>query len=152
MFPPPALIISLTNSFRYATVSLSMKSLFTHLFWIGLFGFFGSLSRFLLSKGIGRLVWAFPLGTFVVNVIGSLILGFMMYSVLAGKEISPLVRDAIGIGFLGAFTTMSTFSFETFRLLEQGEMVFAFINIIINVGACLFAIYIGKTIAYLAIG
>jgi CrcB protein len=66
----------------------------------------------------------FPWGTFMVNVLGSILLGAVLEGALRGT-ISPEVRLAVGTGFLGAFTTFSTFSVETVRLIEAGRYLAA---------------------------
>ncbi len=112
--------------------------------YIGLGGFLGAISRFLVSKYAGILFTSIPLGTFLVNFIGTFVLGFINYSVLAGKNVSPDVRGFATIGFIGAFTTMSTFSYETFRLFELGEYTMFGLNLFINVGFCLTAVYLSR--------
>ena len=89
--------------------------------YIGLGGFFGSIARFLTAKFVNNFFPNFPFGTLIVNVAGSFVLGFLLYSVAFGKNISSDLRDMAAIGFIGAFTTMSTFAYESFRLGELGE-------------------------------
>ncbi len=117
------------------------------LLYIGLGGFLGAISRYIISKNINQLVSSFPLGTLVVNFTGSFILGFLLYSVSLGKNISSDIRDFIAIGFIGAFTTMSTFAYESFRLLELSEWMFFALNIFFNLILCLIAIYAGKELS-----
>jgi len=117
------------------------------LFAIGLGGFLGAIARYGLSRCVDQYVSQFPLGTLSVNVIGSLILGFIGYSIIYGKNISPELRGFISIGFIGAFTTMSTFAFETTRLWDVGHHWISMVNIAANVFLCLLAIVVGKVIA-----
>lgn len=114
---------------------------------IGLGGFLGAIARYGLSRYIGQYVSQFPLGTLSVNVIGSLILGFVGYSIVYGKNISPELRGFISIGFIGAFTTMSTCAFETVRLWDVGNHWISIVNIATNIFLCLLAIVVGKGIA-----
>jgi CrcB protein len=116
---------------------------------IGLGGFLGAISRFMVAKYTADMFGPFPLGTLLVNVTGSFLLAFISYSVLNGKDISPEVRSFINIGFIGAYTTMSTFSFETMRFLDKGEYGFFALNIILNLGLCLGAIVLGRYAALL---
>ena len=115
--------------------------------YIGIGGFLGAISRFLLAKFINNYFTSFPLGTLIVNVSGSFLLGFIIYSVLDGRNVSPEVRDFSTIGFLGAFTTMSTFAYESFRLVELSEYMYFGLNIFLNVFLCLLAVYLGKELA-----
>lgn len=119
------------------------------LLFIGAGGFIGTIMRFLLSKFISNYFPSFPAGTLIVNFTGSLVLGFLMYSFTFGKSIDPNFRIFMSIGVLGAFTTMSTFAYESFRLLELKEVFYFSLNIFLNVFLCILAIYIGKEISLL---
>ena len=117
--------------------------------YIGVGGFIGAVSRFLLSRYIGNLLPSFPAGTLAVNVIGSFVLGFIIYSVSAGKNISPELRDFITIGVLGGFTTMSAFAYESFRLFELNQFLLFALNIFFNIILCLAAVFTGRELALL---
>jgi len=117
--------------------------------YIGLGGFLGSVARYLVAKYINNYFSNFPLGTLFVNVTGSFLLGFIVYSFLTGKNISPEFRDFSTIGFIGAYTTMSTFAYESFRLMELSETMFFVFNVVLNVALCLLAVYFGKELAVL---
>lgn len=118
-----------------------------HILYIGFGGFIGAVSRFLISRYLNNLLPAFPLGTLAVNVLGSFVLGFIMYSVSAGRNISPELRDFIAIGIIGGFTTMSSFAYESFRLLELTQVIYFALNIALNIILCIGAIYAGKELA-----
>ncbi|MBZ0204326.1 MAG: fluoride efflux transporter CrcB [Ignavibacteria bacterium] len=118
-----------------------------HLIYIGLGGFIGAVSRYAVSRFIGGLFPAFPFGTLTVNILGSFVLGFIVYSVSLGRNISPDMRDFITIGVLGGFTTMSTFAYESFRLFELNQMTFFVLNMVLNLVLCIAAIYAGKELA-----
>jgi len=120
-----------------------------HILYIGIGGFCGAVSRYLVSKYLSNLIASFPLGTLAVNVSGSFVLGFIMYSIGSGRTMPTNLRDMITIGFIGAFTTMSTFSYETFRLTELNEFFFAFLNLFLNLLLCFGAIYFAKELAIL---
>lgn len=115
--------------------------------YIGIGGFIGTVSRYLLARWVNNLLPAFPLGTLAVNILGSFLLGFIMYSVSAGRNISPELRDFITIGILGGFTTMSAFAYESFRLAELSQAILFALNIALNVILCIAAVYAGKELA-----
>lgn len=117
--------------------------------YIGVGGFIGAVSRFLVSRYMNNLLPTFPLGTLTVNIIGSFILGFIVYSVSLGKSISPDMRDFITIGILGGFTTMSSFAYESFRLMELNQLLLFSLNLALNLVLCIAAVYAGKELAVL---
>jgi CrcB protein len=85
-------------------------------------GVAGTLARFWLQGAVQRFApGGFPLGTFTVNVLGSLVLGFLMKLALGSQAVGPEGRAALGIGFCGAFTTFSTLVYETVTLIEDGR-------------------------------
>jgi CrcB protein len=88
----------------------------------------------------------FPWGTLTVNVVGSLLLGFLLGGAAAGG-VSPAVVAAGGAGFCGALTTYSTFGYETVRLAEGGSVLYGFGNAMISLAAGLGAAWLGLTIA-----
>src|SRR5215212_6483879 len=93
------------------------------LWYVALGSAVGGVSRFLLGTLIQqRAGTLFPVGTLVINVTGSLILGFVLRYALATPEVSPQVRALLTTGFCGGYTTFSTFSFETMTLAEGGEL------------------------------
>lgn len=108
------------------------------LVYIGLFGALGCLARYFVSGWTYALTgrWL-PFGTLAVNVIGSFLLGLVMEGTLRSTLLSPEVRMGITTGFMGGFTTFSTFSYETARLLEEGSLLQAGANILLNVLICL---------------
>jgi fluoride exporter len=120
-----------------------------HVIYIGLGGFIGAVSRYLVSRYLSNILPSFPLGTLAVNILGSFLLGFIVYSLSQGKTISPDMRDFITIGIIGGFTTMSTFAYESFRLAELNQMIFFALNIALNIILCIAAIYAGKELAVL---
>lgn len=126
--------------------------LIKQLLYIGIGGFFGSAARFLVSRMASNITSSFPLGTMIVNVLGSFMLAFILYSVIQGKDVSPEFRSFSAIGFLGAFTTMSTFSYETVRLFEMYNNYFGVLNVILTVGLCIGAIFAGRSLAIILFG
>ena len=117
--------------------------------YIGVGGFIGAVSRFLVSRYMNNLLPTFPLGTLTVNIVGSFVLGFIVYSVSLGKSISPDMRDFITIGILGGFTTMSSFAYESFRLMELNQLLLFSLNLALNLILCIVAVYAGKELAVL---
>jgi len=119
------------------------------LLYIGLGGFLGSIARFLVAKYFNSYTNIFPFGTLIVNITGSLLLGFILYSVAHGRNVPTELRDFMAIGFIGAYTTMSTFAYESFRLAELNEILFFALNLFLNIFLCLLAVYFGKELALL---
>ncbi len=114
---------------------------------IALGGAFGASFRFYLSQLI--LNWlgkGFPFATLAVNISGSLIMGALYGLIEQGVIEVSVYRTLIGIGFLGAFTTFSTFSLDTLLLIQQGDVLKATVNILLNVSLCIFAAALGMFI------
>ena len=89
---------------------------------IGLAGLVGTMSRYWLSGLIARRYGeAFPLGTIVVNLAGCLLVGFLFYVLHERIVVSHTARTVVFVGFLGGFTTFSSFALQTFALLQDGE-------------------------------
>ena len=107
-------------------------------------GAFGCLTRYLVSgwvyAALGR---SFPYGTFVVNILGAFIIGLLMEFGIRSALIPPTLRMGITVGFLGGLTTFSTFSYETFRLLEEGDFITASVNVSLSVLVCLLFTWMG---------
>ncbi|EPD13374.1 CrcB protein [Cycloclasticus pugetii] len=125
-----------------------MVNLMAQLLAIAAGGSVGAVMRFIVSTGIyswlGR---GFPYGTLVVNVIGSLLMGLLYELFLQRLSVSPEVRAVLLVGFLGAFTTFSTFSIETINLIEQGYVIKAIVNVLASVILCVLAAWVGLLIA-----
>lgn len=90
---------------------------------------------------------SFPYGTLTVNVIGSFILGIIIFVVDSRQMINYQTKIFLTIGFCGGFTTFSTFSLETINLLRHSEYFYAFLNIMLNVILCLSAVFIASLFA-----
>lgn len=103
--------------------------------------------RYGASLGVYSIVGrSFPYGTLFVNVVGSLLMGYLSVVMLDRMNISPEWRAAILVGVLGSFTTFSTFSIETLNLIEQGDMMRALLNIASSVLICLAAVWLGVSL------
>lgn len=111
---------------------------------IAIGGAVGSVLRFMVSTNVHRLMGKdFPYGTLTVNVLGSLLMGFL-FIMLVERQISSVeLRSGILFGLLGAFTTFSSFSFETLALMESGDWAKALVNVFVSVSVCLLATWIG---------
>ena len=115
---------------------------------IGIFGALGCVTRYYLSGWTySKLGWSFAWGTLSVNVAGAFIIGLIMELGLRGALIPANLRIGLTIGFLGGLTTFSTFSYETFKLLETGRILVAFSNVIISVSVCLLFTWLGIVVA-----
>ncbi|MCX7085505.1 MAG: fluoride efflux transporter CrcB [Methylococcales bacterium] len=112
---------------------------------IALGGAFGAVLRFLMSAGLYQwLGRGFPYGTLAVNLVGSFLIGLLTEALILQRiAIAVEYRAAILVGFIGAFTTFSTFSLETIYLLEQGNLTKAGLNVLLSVIGCLIAVWLG---------
>lgn len=114
---------------------------------IGVGGAIGAILRYILGGIIQSSFSGFPFGTLFINFTGSLALGTIMYLAEYSAGISPDTRLFLTIGVLGAYTTMSTFSYETFRLLENGEHLSFALNLLATNLLVLLAVYLGRSLA-----
>ncbi len=122
----------------------------TEMLWIGLGGCAGAIARYWLSGLVAaRAGVVFPFGTFVINVSGSFTLGLLL-GLLEQQAIPPVTRLALGTGFLGAYTTFSTFTYETIRLVEEGSILLATVNVaaslVLGLGAAFAGLAAGRTL------
>lgn len=116
--------------------------------YVGIFGALGCLARYYCSSWIHALgAGPIPFGTLAVNVGGSLLIGLLMGGDLHHPLLSGNLRIGLAVGFLGGFTTFSTFSYETVRLLENGSIAAAFLNVLLSVVLCLLAAWAGIVMA-----
>ena len=112
---------------------------------VGVGSFIGGNARYIIGRWAGTLIDArFPLGTFLINVSGSFILG-LIGGLLASRSVanSDAIRLALGVGFCGGFTTFSTFEFETHALFEDGLWLTAVTNMLLSLFAGLVACRLG---------
>jgi fluoride exporter len=125
-----------------------MGSLMPYLL-VGLGGFIGANARFLVARLVGGLFETkFPLGTFAINISGSFLLGVL--GTLVAQKVMPnseSMRLALGVGFLGAFTTFSTFEFETHALFDDGSWLTATTNMFASLFVGLLAVRAGIVVA-----
>ncbi len=112
--------------------------------FIALGGAVGACSRYLISELcvvlLGR---GFPFGTLTVNVIGSFAMGFLVAVLEQETFATGPWKHLIGLGFLGALTTFSTFSMDNVLMIQQGEWLKMGLNVVLNVVVCIFAAWAG---------
>ena len=113
----------------------SMRTDAGNLLIIGVGGFFGAISRFLLSSAIDT-----PFDTLTVNVLGSFALGVLMFDTELLGYVNPRTRMGLGIGFLGSFTTFSTFAVQSYQMPQT----LAIMNIAANIILTLIAVLLGR--------
>ena len=117
------------------------------LLYIAAGGALGAMLRYGVSNGVHMLFGRdFPYGTLTVNVLGSLLIGLLYILLIERYSLGPQVRAILIIGVLGAFTTFSTFSLETYNLIEGGEFLKAILNVLLSVTLCLIAAWAGVMI------
>ena len=115
---------------------------------VGVGGFVGAIVRYALAVWIGQ-AWGrtFPLGTFVINVSGSFLIGLLMTLFTERYSFDPAWRLLFVVGFLGAYTTFSTFGYETGKLINDSEWFFATMNVVFSVTAGFVALKFGEVLA-----
>ncbi|BAA30610.1 fluoride efflux transporter CrcB [Pyrococcus horikoshii] len=109
-------------------------------------GGLGALTRYYIS-GVLPVYKDFPIGTLIVNSLASFLLGYIYGLLFSGFDISPEWRIFLGTGFCGGLSTFSTFSYETFSLLREGEIWLAFANITTNILVTIFLVFLGFILA-----
>lgn len=116
--------------------------------FVGCGGFVGAMARYGVSLAVARF-WAgdFPLATLLINVSGSFILGFFSTWAAARAGLDPAYRLLVATGFVGAYTTFSTFEYETQRLTEAGTAGWALVNVLTSVVAGFLAVRLGVALA-----
>jgi len=117
---------------------------------IGLGGALGTVARFWLSGFVAaRAGETFPLGTLVINITGSFIIGF--FATLtdpSGRMLAPVqLRQFFMIGICGGYTTFSSFSLQTLNLARDGEWAYAALNIVLSIVLCLAGVWLGHALA-----
>lgn len=111
---------------------------------VGVGGFIGAIARFWVASFVGaRMGTRFPYGTFIINISGSFLIGFILTLLTAKAHLSPNWRYLIPVGFIGAYTTFSTFEFETLRSIQDGQLVTASLNVVLSVALGFIAVWAG---------
>jgi CrcB protein len=130
--------------------AISMQSLidWKPYIWVSLGGILGANLRYFLSRIITRFTdAAFPVGTLLINITGSLVLGFFLIWTTERVLADPKWRLLVAIGFCGSYTTFSSYAFETMSYFEQGHWALFASNILANNILCLAAVLVGAMIA-----
>jgi CrcB protein len=126
----------------------SIPSYFSNYIWIALGAVVGASARYFLSTLIARdFASAFPYGTLLINVTGSLVLGFFLIFSTERALLDPHWRLLIAVGFCGSYTTFSSYAFESFALMEQGQWLLTSLNIVGSNALCLAAVLAGAALA-----
>ena len=116
--------------------------------WVALGGIFGACARYGLARAVAKFAGTgFPFGTLLINFSGSLILGFFMIWSSERALVDQRLRLLIAIGFCGAFTTFSSYAFESFAYFEQGHWTLFATNVLANNVLCLAAVIAGAAMA-----
>lgn len=118
--------------------------------YIGIAGALGSVSRYVVGLGLARVSARVPWGTFAVNVLGSMTIGFLMAVFAVRGQLDSRLRLALTTGFLGGFTTYSSFAFETVGMLEKDKIGLAALYVSMTLaaagGACWVGIMAGRSL------
>lgn len=115
-------------------------------FVVGIGGFLGAIARYVVAVYIaGRYGVRFPYGTFVINMSGCFLIGFIV-TLLARTTASQYWRYLIPIGFIGAYTTFSTFEYETLRAIQEGQFATGLLNVALSVVIGFIAVWAGAAI------
>lgn len=115
--------------------------------FITLGGIVGTLARYVVGAWLQGPNVAFPRGTLFINITGSFVIGFVMRLATGSTLVTPEMRGALTVGFCGAFTTMSTFSYETVALMTDGEYLRAGLYAGGTIAGCLIATATGIALA-----
>jgi len=114
---------------------------------VGIGGFIGAILRYVLGGWIQNSFVNFPVGTLVINTTGSFFLGLIMYLSEYQGLFDDETRIFLTIGLISGYTTLSTFGYESFRLLDDSKFTLMAINVVSTVLFSILAVYLGKIVA-----
>ena len=124
--------------------SFQRRDIMRDLILVGIGGFIGAILRYALSSLIQSDSSVIPIGTLLVNFLGTLLLGIVVYSAELVSFITPEIRIFLTIGVLGAFTTMSTFGHEAFTMFEEGKTIMLVIYVVATVLLVFLGIFVAR--------
>ena len=120
-------------------------TLLCNYFWVACGGALGTVARFALSGFVAERFPSFPLGTLIINVSGSFVIG--LFAALTEPQgpwlVSPTLRAFFMIGVCGGYTTFSSFSLQTLNLAREGQWLYAGLNCLLSFVLCLVAVWLG---------
>lgn len=119
--------------------------------FVALGGALGASTRYWLYNAHPVLQHQAGLATFTVNALGSFLMGFIFVFLTERSGLSPYWRGLVGVGFLGAFTTYSTYSLDALQMLERGEFTLALVYLLGTVVVCVSAVWLGLTLGRLVV-
>ncbi len=122
----------------------------TLLLWVsvGIFGFFGAITRYGVARLCGRISTLFPFGTFIINISGCLLLGWFLTYAQPRLDIPDPIRIGFAVGFVGAYTTFSTYMVESDKMLSDGASMRGMLYILGSVMLGLLAVRVGIIIGH----
>ena len=116
--------------------------------WISVGAVLGANLRYFVAQYVAKLVPTnFPLGTLIINLSASLVLGFFLIWTSERVLVDPRWRLFVAVGFCGAYSTYSSYAFETLALFEAGQFSFAALNVVITNVTCFLAVVLGAALA-----
>lgn len=125
---------------------------FSLILLVGVGGFLGASLRYLISINAARIFGAeFPYGTLIANILGAIVIGFVMRLSLDTTLISGNTKLFLTTGMMGGLTTFSTFSYETVSMISEGNLTFGFLNLGLNVILSFLGVVLGMAIAKLLV-
>jgi CrcB protein len=118
---------------------------------VGFGGGLGSILRFWVGSYVsGKMGSRFPYGTFLINCTASFLIGLIITLLAEKTHWNPNLRYLIPIGFIGGYSTFSTFEYETFRVMQDGELWLAVVNVVLSVVVGFFAVWLGVIVGRLS--
>jgi len=125
-----------------------LESALKTILWISLGAIVGANLRYFVAQQVARLVSpSFPYGTLLINVTGSFVIGFFLIWTTGRVLADPRWRLLIAVGFCGGYTTFSSYAYETFVLMEQGQWLSSMLNVVVSNLLCLAAVVLGAVLA-----